>query len=141
MFIVSISLFIVTFLSLISRNLSLMQATKEVNPHSLIVPWVNMWSAIFFFFFFFCHLFNVGVCILHIVREGQVEWTTYTSVGDGRTTSNYLQITFVLFHNVTCYTNSIISRYHVNTIKLRNITCTLGCHRCDTTKLRVHQYV
>ena len=29
------------------------------------------------------------------------------------------------FHNVTCYTNSIVSHIHVNTTKLRNITCTL----------------
>jgi hypothetical protein len=32
---------------------------------------------------------------------------------------------FVLFHNVTCYTNSIVSHIHVNTTKLYNITCTL----------------
>ena len=33
---------------------------------------------------------------------------------------------FVLFHNITCYTNnSIISHIHVNTTKLHNITCTL----------------
>ena len=35
MFVVQISLLIVTFLSLISRILSLMQTTKEVNPHPL----------------------------------------------------------------------------------------------------------
>ncbi len=78
MFVVQISLLIVTFLSLISRNLSLMQTTKEVNPHPRIAPCVNMWSVTFFFFFFFflCHLLNVGACICHIAREGQVEWTT-----------------------------------------------------------------
>ena len=32
---------------------------------------------------------------------------------------------FVLFHSVTCYTNSIVLRIHVNTTKLRNIMCTL----------------
>jgi hypothetical protein len=32
---------------------------------------------------------------------------------------------FVLFHNVTCYTNSIVSHIHVNTTKLCNITRTL----------------
>ena len=71
MFVVQISLFIVTFLSLISQILSLMQATKEVNPHPRIVPCVNMWSV--FFFFFLCHLLNVGACICHIAREGEVE--------------------------------------------------------------------
>jgi hypothetical protein len=33
---------------------------------------------------------------------------------------------FVLFHNVTCYTNPLVSCIHVNTTKLRNITCTLA---------------
>ena len=32
---------------------------------------------------------------------------------------------FVLFHSVTCYPNSIVSRILVNTTKLRNIKCTL----------------
>ena len=75
MFIVQISLIIVTFLSPISRILSLMQTTQEVNPHPCIAPCVNMWSAIFFSFFF-CHLLNVGARICHIDWEGQVEWTT-----------------------------------------------------------------
>ena len=78
MFVVQISLFIVTFLSLISQNLSLMQTAKEVNPHPRIAPCVNMWSVtfLFLFFFFLCHLLNVGACIRHITREGQGEWTT-----------------------------------------------------------------
>jgi hypothetical protein len=77
MFAVQISLLIVTFLSLTSQNLSLMQTTKEVHSHPRIVPCVDMWSLIFlFFFFFFCHLLNVGACVLHIAWEGQVEWTT-----------------------------------------------------------------
>jgi hypothetical protein len=75
MFVVQISLFIVTFLSLISRNLSLIQTTKEVNPHPRTAPCVNMWSATFLFLFL-CHLLNVGACICHIALEGKVEWTT-----------------------------------------------------------------
>ena len=76
MFVVQISLLIVTFFSLISRILLIMQTTKEVNSHPRIAPCVTMWGATFFFFFFLCHLLNVGACICHIAQEGQVEWTT-----------------------------------------------------------------
>ena len=77
MFVFQIALLIVTFLSLISRILSLIQATKEVNPHPRIAPCVNMWSVTFFFL---CHLLNVGECVCHIAREGEVKWTTPTEV-------------------------------------------------------------
>ena len=82
MFVVQISLLIVTILSLISWFLSLMQATKQVNPHPRIAPYVNMWSVtfMFLFFFFLCHLLNVGARICHIPRQGQVKWTTPTQV-------------------------------------------------------------
>ena len=76
MSLVQISLLIVTFLSLTSRNLSLMQTTKEVNPHPHIAPCVNMWSVTFSSFFSLCHLLNIGACVHHIAQEGQVQWTT-----------------------------------------------------------------
>ena len=81
MFVVQVSLLIIVqFLSLISQNLSLMQTTKEVHPHPRIATCVNMWSVIFLFFlflffFFLYHLLDVGACVGHIAREGQVEWT------------------------------------------------------------------
>ena len=37
----------------------------------------------------------------------------------------YCNVDFVLFHNVTCYNNSLLSCIHANTTKLLNITCTL----------------
>ena len=117
MFVVQISLLIVTFLSLISRILSLMQTTKEVYPHPCIAPCVNVWSATFFFFFFLCHLLIVGACICHIAWEGQVKWTT------PHHTIKMLHI--VLFHSVTCYTNFIVSRIPVSSTKHHNIMCTL----------------
>ena len=82
MFVVQISLLIVTFLSLITWNLSLMQTTQEVNPHPCVAPCVNMWSVFFFFSSSLCflcflrHLLNVGACVHHTAWEGQVEWTT-----------------------------------------------------------------
>ena len=54
MFLVQISLLIVTFLPLTSRALPLMQTTKEVDSHPHIVPYVNMWSV----FFYVCRSFN-----------------------------------------------------------------------------------
>jgi hypothetical protein len=119
MFVVQISLLIATFLSLISQNLSLMQTTKVVNPHPHIALRVNMWSVtILFLIFFLSHLLNVGAYICHITQEGQVKWTT------PHNTTSFNMLHFVLFHNVTCYTNSLVSRIHINTMKLRNITCT-----------------
>ena len=56
---VHISLLIVTFLSLVSQIVSLMQTTKEVNPHPRIASCANMWSVTFFFFFSFS---SYGTC-------------------------------------------------------------------------------
>jgi hypothetical protein len=38
---------------------------------------------------------------------------------------HYWGVDFVLFHYVTCYTNSLLSCIHVNNAYLLNITCTL----------------
>ena len=72
MFVVQISLLIVTFLSPTSQNLSLLQTAKEVNPHSHIESCVNMWSVFFFFIFFFlCHMLNADACVSHITRKAK----------------------------------------------------------------------
>ena len=92
-----------------------MQTIKEVNPHPHIVPCVNMWSVTFSFFFYLCHVLNVGTCIC--IAPGKAKWN---GPHKRRREENECK-----FHSVTCCTNSIVSRIHVNTIKLRNITCTL----------------
>ena len=66
---------------------------------------------------------QVVECVRHIVWEGH--GVDHTNIGDEGTISNCPHISIVLFHNVTCYTNSIASQIHVNTTKLRNFMCTL----------------
>ena len=38
---------------------------------------------------------------------------------------HYCNVDFVLFHNVTCCTNSLLSHIYFNTVDLLNIMCTL----------------
>ena len=38
---------------------------------------------------------------------------------------HYCNVDFELFHNVTCYTHSLLSCIHVNVVDCLNITCTL----------------
>ena len=117
MFIVHISLFIVTFLSFVSRILSLMQVTKELNPYRWICATCKYVE---------CHLLLLLLPMplvecwrMHMPRRpGRSIGVKHTNGGERKVNAK--------FHSVTCYTNSIIASYiHVNTTKLCNSTCTL----------------
>ena len=84
-----------------------------------------MWS-VTLFFFFLCHLLNIGACICQN-PPGKANRSRPNHTTPHHTIK---KLHFVLFQSVTCYTNSIVSRIHVNTAKLRNITCTLVATRC-----------
>jgi hypothetical protein len=47
---------------------------------------------------------------------------------------NIKMLHFLLFHSVTCYTNSIASPIHVNTTRTLWYHVHFGCHRFDTTE-------
>jgi hypothetical protein len=107
MFVVQISLLIVTFLSLISQ-ISIINANHQrcqpTPSHCVMCQYVE------------CHLLLLLRC-----------WCMHMSHRPGRPSATLLKCCTLCYFiaSVTCYTNSMASCIHVNTIKFHNITCTL----------------
>ena len=76
MFLVQISLLIVTFLSLISWVFPLLQTTMEVNPHPRIVPCVNVWECLFLILIVLLFLMSLFELLVHgyVTLLGKAKW-------------------------------------------------------------------
>ena len=71
-----------------------------------------------------CHIsfsYIMGFDIKQIHHQIQ---TTHSHASCGHY-CHYCNVDFVLFHNMSCYTNSLLPCIHVNTTYLLNVTCTL----------------
>jgi hypothetical protein len=51
---------------------------------------------------------------------------------------HYCNVDFVVFHNVTCYTNSLLSCIHINKCTPPYHHTHFGCHVHDITEVRIY---
>ena len=119
-FVVHISLLIVTFLSLLPPKFVINANHPRSHPtplHCTMCQHVQ------------CHLLILILLLLPLVERWcmRLPHRLGRPSGVDHTTPHHTikMSHFVLFHSVTCYSDSIVSCIHVNNTKLHNITCTL----------------
>jgi hypothetical protein len=71
-----------------------------------------------------CHIFFTYITYLDIKIIHQRIQTTRSHASHCHR-CQCCNVDFVLFHSVTCYTNPLLSRIHIDIANLLNITCTL----------------
>ena len=129
---VQISLLIVSCLSLISHVFVINANHQRSQPtllHCATCQYVE------------CHLLILILLLLLLLPLVEC-WCMHPLHRLGRQskvdhTTPFYMLHFVWFHSVTCYTNSLVSRIHVNITKLRNITCTSIASSVILRKFRV----
>ena len=113
MFVVQISLLIVTFLSLVPQNF-----VNNVNYQRSQPTPSHCGRSIFFF----CHLLTVGACVRHIAQEGQVEWITLAEWMGERT---QIVLTTPLRYSIVSHA-TLILWYHASMLTLQEL-CNIMC--------------
>ena len=113
MFVVQISLLIVTFLSLVPQNF-----VNNVNYQRSQPTPSHCGRSIFFF----CHLLTVGACVRHIAQEGQVEWITLAEWMGERT---QIVLTTPLCYSIVSHA-TLILWYHASMLTLQEL-CNIMC--------------
>ena len=71
------------------------------------------------------YITGFAIMLTHKKKNAKPHGSHASQCQDDCNRCHYCDIDSVLFHNVTCYTDSVSSCIHVNTTELFNITCIL----------------
>jgi hypothetical protein len=108
-------------------------STSSGHPHELVSFAANMTNLMHILGFIHAHCnqsvvncFSLVAHIMHLVSLNfNIQIFKHLTWPIVSVNFNITMLHFVLFHNVTSYTNSLSSYIHVNNIKLHNIICIL----------------
>ena len=121
------------FLSLVSQNLSLCKPPKKTShtSHSAMCQHAECHLLLLLLLRLLLLLLLMPLvecwCMCPPYRPGRPSGVDHTSVGDLRTNSNCPHISFVLFHNITWYTNLLVSHIHANHTSVGDMRANSNC--------------